>query len=168
MFGIRSGNPVDGTEGSYTVRDDKSGRPVETRVFICRIGRIAVSDPLRSSAIFELLNKLKIENHRRCVESRPFPVSATGNYRLSLSSFSLLLSREALKHTQSHGSMLSSYRSSQEGGRPLGGFLPLDFALDFLLQLGRQIGFENPPAEALRVLFDLVPPLRIGTTQQNQ
>jgi hypothetical protein len=64
MFGIRSGNPVDGTEGSYAVRDDKSGRPVETRVSICRIGRvefIAVSDPLRSSAILDLLNKLKIE-----------------------------------------------------------------------------------------------------------
>src|SRR3984957_16482065 len=64
MFGIRSGNPVDGTEGSYAVRDDKSGGPVETRVSICRIGRvefIAVSDPLRSSAILELLNKLKIE-----------------------------------------------------------------------------------------------------------
>src|SRR5260370_10343591 len=64
MFRIRSGNPVDGTEGSYAVRDDKSGRPVETRVSICRIGRIeliAVSNPLRSSAILELLNKLKVE-----------------------------------------------------------------------------------------------------------
>src|SRR5258708_17902916 len=64
MFRIRSGNPVDGTEGSYAVRDDKSGRPVETRVSICRIGRIefiAVSHPLRSSAILELLNKLKIK-----------------------------------------------------------------------------------------------------------
>src|SRR6266851_541987 len=41
-----------------------SGRPVETCVSICRIGRIeliAVSNPLRSSAILELLNKLKIE-----------------------------------------------------------------------------------------------------------
>src|SRR5580693_4449927 len=64
MFRIRSGNPVNSTEGSYAVRDDKSGRPVETRVSICRIGRIefiAVSDPLWSSAILELLNKLKIE-----------------------------------------------------------------------------------------------------------
>src|SRR5229473_3090794 len=64
MFRIRSGNPVNGTEGSYAVRDDKSGRPVETRVSIGRIGRIefiAVSDPLRSSAILELLNKLKIK-----------------------------------------------------------------------------------------------------------
>src|SRR5258707_12130174 len=64
MFRIRSGNPVDGTEGSYAVCNNKSGRPVETRVSICRIGRIefvAVSDPLRSSAILELLNKLKIE-----------------------------------------------------------------------------------------------------------
>src|SRR5260370_21215272 len=64
MFRIRSGNPVDGAEGAYAVRDDKSGQPVQTRVSICRIGRIeliAVSDPLRSSAILELLNKLKIE-----------------------------------------------------------------------------------------------------------
>jgi hypothetical protein len=64
MFRIRSGNPVDGTEGSYAVRNNKSGRPVETRVSICGIRRIefvAVSDPLRSSAILELLNKLKIE-----------------------------------------------------------------------------------------------------------
>jgi hypothetical protein len=50
----------------------------------------------------------------------------------------------------------------------LGGFPPLDLALDFLLQLGRQIGFENRPTEALHALFDLLPPLRIGTTQQNQ
>jgi hypothetical protein len=64
MFRIRSGNPIDGTEGSYAVRDDKSGQPVETRVSICRIRRIefiAVSDPLRSSAILKLLNELKIE-----------------------------------------------------------------------------------------------------------
>ena len=64
MFRIRSGNPVDGTEGSYAVRNNKSGRPVESRVSICRVRRIefvAVSDPLRSSAILELLNKLKIE-----------------------------------------------------------------------------------------------------------
>src|SRR5580704_12586775 len=64
MFRIRSGNPVDGTEGSYAVRDDKGGQPVQTRVSICRIRRIefiAVSDPLRSSAILQLLNKLKIE-----------------------------------------------------------------------------------------------------------
>src|SRR5260221_13501942 len=64
MFRIRSGNPVDGTEGSYAVCNNKSGRPVETRVSICRIGRIeliAVSNPLRSSAILELLNKLKIK-----------------------------------------------------------------------------------------------------------
>src|SRR5260370_25707348 len=64
MFRIRSGNPVDGTEGSYAVRNNKSGRPVETRASICRIRRIefvAVSDPLRSSAILDLLNKLKIE-----------------------------------------------------------------------------------------------------------
>src|SRR5258708_35158545 len=64
MFRIRSGNPVDSTEGSYAVGDDKSGGPVETRVSICRIRRIefiAVSDPLGSSAILYLLNKLKIE-----------------------------------------------------------------------------------------------------------
>src|SRR5260370_250344 len=64
LFRIRCGNPVDGTEGSYPVRNNKSGRTVETRVSICRIRRIefvAVSDPLRSSAILELLNKLKIE-----------------------------------------------------------------------------------------------------------
>jgi hypothetical protein len=73
------------------------------------------------------------------------------------------------EHTRSPGSMLSStYRSSPGSGRPLGGFLPLDLALDFLLQLGRQIGFENRPTEALHALFDLLPPLRIGTTQQNQ
>jgi hypothetical protein len=56
--------PLIGTESPYAVRDDKSSRPVETRVSICRIGRIefiAVSDPLRSSAILELLNKPKIE-----------------------------------------------------------------------------------------------------------
>src|ERR1700730_3861194 len=64
MFRIRSRNPVDGTEGSYAVRDDKSGSPVVTCVSICRIagiGFIPVSDPLRSPAILELLNKLKIE-----------------------------------------------------------------------------------------------------------
>src|SRR5258708_38733308 len=64
MFRIGSGNPVDGPEGSYAVRDDKRGRPVETRVSICRIGRIeliAVSDPLGSSASLYLLNKLKVE-----------------------------------------------------------------------------------------------------------
>jgi hypothetical protein len=65
--------------------------------------------------------------------------------------------------------MLSStYGSSPGRGRPLRGFLPLDLALDFFLQLGRQVGFENAPAEAVHAFLDLLPPLRIGTTQHNQ
>src|SRR5579864_6111103 len=63
--------------------------------------------------------------------------------------------------------VFASFREALRS-RPWGGFLPLDFALDFLLQLGRQIGFENLPAEALHTLLDLSPSLRICTTEHDQ
>src|SRR5260370_25935859 len=176
MFRIRSGNPVDGTEGSYAVRNNKSGRPIDTRVSICRIRLIefiAVSDPLRPSAILELLNKLKIEI-TRYTEDVPNPdLFQSPQQEITdclFHRFSLLSSRrEALKHTRFRGSMLSSmYWSSPGRGRPLCVFLPLDLALNLLLQLGRHIGFENTPTAAVHTFLDLLPPLRIGTTQHNQ
>src|SRR5260370_33370817 len=64
------------------------------------------------------------------------------------------------EHKRSPGSMLSStYRSSPASGRPLGGFLPLELALDFLLHLGSQSGFENLPTEAVQRRCVIVPPL---------